>query len=79
MTVVVKIGEDKAGLADLLAKVEGGEDVIIQRGSTPVARMTGIATQQDIASTIASIRAERVARKSTNMSEILEWRDEGRR
>lgn len=79
MTVVVKIGEDKAGLADLLAKVEGGEDVIIQRGNTPVARMTGIAARQDVASTIASIRAERVAGKSTNTLEILEWRDDGRR
>lgn len=79
MTAVVKIGEDKAGLADLLAKVEGGEDVIIQRGNTPVARMTGIVARNDIASTIASIRAERFARMSTKTSEILEWRNEGRR
>ena len=79
MTVVVKIGEDKAGLADLLAKVEGGEDVIIQRGNTPVARMTGIATRLNTASTIAAIRSERIAGTSTKTSEILEWRDEGRR
>lgn len=79
MTVVVKMGEDKAGLADLLAKVEGGEDVIIQRGNTPVARITGISARPDIASTIASLRAERVAGSFTKTSEILEWRDEGRR
>lgn len=79
MTVVVKIGKDKIGLADLLGKVEGGEDVIIQRGNTPVARMTGIAARQNTASTIAAIRSERVAAMSTKTSEILEWRDEGRR
>lgn len=38
MTRHVNIGEAKARLSSLLAEVEAGEDLVICRGKTPVAR-----------------------------------------
>ena len=40
MTRYVKIGEATRHLSALLAEVEAGEDLVICRGATPVARVT---------------------------------------
>jgi prevent-host-death family protein len=40
MSITVKIGEAKARLSELIARVEAGEEVVIQRGNEPVARLT---------------------------------------
>ena len=40
MTRHVKIGEAKTHLSALLAEVEAGEDLVICRGQTPIARVT---------------------------------------
>ena len=37
MALTVKVAEAKARLSELLAKVEAGEEVIISRGSDPIA------------------------------------------
>ena len=79
MSLTVNIGEAKARLSDLIAKVEGGEDVIIARGEQPVARLTRILHDMDVASAIKEIKAARVGRPKTTVEEILAWRDEGRR
>ena len=42
MTVIVKVGEAKTHLSDLLARVEAGEEIIIARGKTPIARLAPI-------------------------------------
>ena len=42
MTRQVKIGEAKTHLSALLAEVEAGEDLVICRGPTPIARVTRI-------------------------------------
>ena len=48
MTITVNVVE--ANLVELLAKVEAGEDVILARGDTPVARLTTLASapEQDL-------------------------------
>ena len=79
MSLTVNIGEAKARLSDLIAKVEGGEDVIIARGEQPVARLTRILHVMDVASAIKEIKAARAKRPKTTVDEILAWRDEGRR
>lgn len=38
---VYNVHEAKAQLSQLLARVEAGEEVVIARGGTPVARMVG--------------------------------------
>lgn len=38
MTRTVKVAEAKTPLSELLTRVESGEEVIIARGDTPVAR-----------------------------------------
>lgn len=43
MTRTVKVQEAKTHLSALLAAVAAGEDIIIARGDTPVARLSGLA------------------------------------
>jgi antitoxin (DNA-binding transcriptional repressor) of toxin-antitoxin stability system len=79
MTVTVKVAEAKTHLSELLAKVEAGEEVIISRGNTPVARLSRIRRDNDVDALIAEIKAQRAGRPVTTQDEIREWRDEGRR
>ena len=44
--IQVKIHEAKTHLSKLIRKVSEGEVVIISRGNTPVARLTGIGTKK---------------------------------
>ena len=79
MSIMVKVGEAKTHLSDLLAKVEAGEEVIISRGDNPIAKLTRIARDSDVRAAIEDIFASRKGRKPTTSEEILAWRDEGRR
>jgi prevent-host-death family protein len=79
MTIIVKVGEAKTHLSDLLAKVEAGEEVVIQRGSEPVARLTRIRRDQDVLAAIADIRAARSGLSPTRPEEIQAWKREGQR
>ncbi|PDT13927.1 type II toxin-antitoxin system prevent-host-death family antitoxin [Rhizobium sp. J15] len=79
MAITVKVAEAKARLSELLAKVEAGEEVIISRGTKPVARLSRIRHENDIDALIAEIKAQRTHRRSTTQAELREWRDEGRR
>jgi antitoxin (DNA-binding transcriptional repressor) of toxin-antitoxin stability system len=38
MTTIVKVGEAKTYLSDLLARVEAGEEITIARGDVPIAK-----------------------------------------
>jgi prevent-host-death family protein len=40
--VTVNIRAAKANLSKLLARVEAGEEIVIARGKTPVARLTPV-------------------------------------
>jgi prevent-host-death family protein len=79
MSITVKVGEAKTHLSNLLSKVEAGEDVIIARGNTPIARLSPIRRENDVDALIAEIRAQRAGRHVTTQAEIRDWRDEGRR
>lgn len=42
MAIQVNVHEAKTRLSDLLGRVEGGEDVVIARSGTPVARLVSV-------------------------------------
>jgi len=81
MSITVKIGEAKARLSELIAKVEAGEEVVIQRGNAPVARLTPLEDdkRRRTQETIVRIRALRDSGeiKPVTVDEILAWRHEG--
>jgi len=79
MTITVKVGEAKTRLSDLLARVEAGEEIIIARGDTPIAKLTRIEKANDLAAALAEARAARARAKSVTRKEILTWRREGAR
>jgi prevent-host-death family protein len=81
MPITVKIGEAKARLSELIAKVEAGEEVIIARGHEPVARLAPLEDdkRRRAREAIARIRALRDSGdiKPVTVEEILAWRHEG--
>ncbi len=77
MTHYVKIGEAKTHLSALLAKVEAGEDLIICRGSRPIARVAPHIDRQEHAALCATLRRERARQGAVTTSELLSWRHEG--
>ena len=79
MTVIVKVGQAKTHLSDLLARVEAGEEIIIARGNQPIAKLTRIENANDLAAVLAEARAARARAKSVTREEILGWRREGAR
>jgi prevent-host-death family protein len=79
MSLTVKIGEAKARLSELIAKVEAGEEIIIARGHEPVARLVRLPHLNEFSAVIAEVKATRAARAATRPEELLAWRDEGRR
>jgi antitoxin (DNA-binding transcriptional repressor) of toxin-antitoxin stability system len=79
MTVTVKVAEAKTHLSELLARVEAGEEVIISRGNTPIAKLSRIRREHDIDALISEIKATRAGRQPSTQDEIRAWRDEGRR
>ena len=73
----VKTGEAKTHLSALLAQVEAGEDLVICRGSTLIARVTRILSARNHATLSATLRRERARQQSVTTPEILSWRHEG--
>ena len=77
MTRHVKIGEAKTHLSALLAKVEAGEDLIICRGSVPVAQVTRIPGAGKHLALCETLRRERAKQGAVSTAELLSWRHEG--
>ena len=77
MTRHVKIGEAKSHLSALLAEVEAGEDVVICRSRTPIARITRIDGSDEHAALCATLCRERAKQNAVTTSEILSWRHDG--
>jgi len=46
MTTTVNVHTAKTELSKLLARVEAGEEIVIARGTVPVARLVSVATQK---------------------------------
>ena len=79
MTITVKVGEAKTRLSELLAKVEDGEEVIIQRGNEPIAKLSRIRRTGEVAAVIDEIIAARNKAKPVTHEEIKAWIEEGRK
>ena len=81
MSLTVKIGEAKARLSELIARVEAGEEVIIARGDQPVVRLAPLDHERRarIKKAIEDIRALRARAKLVTVEEILAWKHEGHR
>ena len=77
MTRRVKIGEAKTHLSALLADVEAGDDLIICRGTEPIARVTRFHREAEGDDLRAVLRRERAKQSPVTTSEILAWRHEG--
>ncbi|HEX5934784.1 MAG TPA: type II toxin-antitoxin system prevent-host-death family antitoxin [Pseudorhizobium sp.] len=77
MTITVKI--EDANLAELLAKVEAGEDVLLVRGNAPVARLSAVSDQARRQKAIEEILEFRKTMPSITQEEIAEWKAIGRR
>ena len=73
--------EAKTRLPELLRDVERGEVVTVTRRGVPIARITGVESdnRQEISDAIREIRRQRAQRKSVSVNEIIKARDEGRR
>jgi antitoxin (DNA-binding transcriptional repressor) of toxin-antitoxin stability system len=79
VATIVKVGEAKTHLSDLLARVEAGEEITIARGDVPIAKLTRIEKTNDLALVLAEARAARARAKSVTREEILAWKREGAR
>lgn len=79
-STIVKIGDAKTRLSELIARVEKGEEIIIARDDKPVARLVQVRRPQaEIDAAIAAIREMRKRAKPVTTEEIIAWKNEGRR
>jgi len=72
----VNIGETRTHLSALLAEVEAGEELVLCRNGTPIARVTPFGSEEH-AALCATLRRERAKQRAVTTSEILAWRHEG--
>ena len=77
MTIEIDVAE--TDLPGLLARVEIEHEVVLSRGTVPVAKIVRIEPPADIDAAIERIFERRKGIPSTTVDEILEWIDEGRR
>lgn len=77
MTITVKI--EDADLAELLAKVEAGEDVLLVRDDAAVARLQAIPRKETRQQVIEDILEFRKKIPSITQEEIAEWKALARR
>ena len=79
MTLTVNIGEAKARLSELIARVEAGEEVVIARGHVPAVRLAPLDEQAERLALMRQAFALRDsgALKPVTREEILAWRHEG--
>ena len=76
MPRIVSTREARARLSHLIARAEGGEDVIIARDGVPAVRIVPVG--RPIAETIALIRRERAQRPRISAADIRAAREQGR-
>lgn len=75
MAFVVKVGEAKTRLSELLHRVEAGEEIVLSRGPVPVARLApidpGHRHTQTVAETLEA--RDRGEARPTTAAELGEW------
>ncbi len=78
--IAVPLAEAKNKLSELVDRVSRGEEFVITRHNTEIARLVPVSRppRRDIGEAIAKMRATR-KRRSATVAEILQWRNEGRR
>ena len=77
MPLTVKDGEAKAHFSELLNRVEAGEQIIIARGTQPVARLVPLAESAGRAAAVEALKTLWGRFKPVTLNEILAWRHEG--
>jgi prevent-host-death family protein len=79
-SVSVPLAEAKNKLSELVDRVSRGEEFVITRHNTEVARLVPVnrPPRREVGEAIARMRATRKRRRAT-LDEILEWKREGRR
>lgn len=77
MTITVKI--EDANLAELLAKVEAGEEVLLVRNDAVIARLQPVPLHETRRQVIEEILEFRKKMPSVTQEEIAEWKALGRR
>jgi prevent-host-death family protein len=79
-SIAVPLAEAKNKLSELVDRVSRGEEFVITRHNTEIARLVPVRRppSRDIGEAIAKMRATR-KRRSATVAEIREWRNEGRR
>lgn len=82
MTLMFDVDDLATRLPEMLAEVEAGRNVVIVRGSVPLAtvkREPRRPSPEDVDRAIEDIKEIRRGIPPTTAEEILAWRDEGRR
>jgi prevent-host-death family protein len=81
LSITVNVGEAKARLSELLAKVEAGEEVVIARGNEPIAKLVPLSERAQRRAAVEAMLRERDkgSRLRVTAEEILGWRHEGHR
>jgi prevent-host-death family protein len=79
-SVSVPLAEAKNKLSELVDRVSRGEEFVITRHNTEVARLVPVnrPPRREVGEAIVRMRATRKRRRAT-LDEILEWKREGRR
>lgn len=80
LSISVPLAEAKNKLSELVDRVSRGEEFVITRHNTEIARLVPAhrARRGDLDKAIARMRSHRDRRKAS-ITEILSWRNEGRR
>jgi prevent-host-death family protein len=80
LLISVPLAEAKSKLSELVERVSRGEEFIITRHDTEIARLVPVRrpSRMDVVDAIASMRAGRAGRRGT-VAELREWKLEGRR
>ncbi|MGB6451213.1 MAG: type II toxin-antitoxin system prevent-host-death family antitoxin [Steroidobacteraceae bacterium] len=79
-SIAVPLAEAKNKFSELVDRVSRGEEFVITRHNTEIARLVPVRRRpsRDIDEAISKMRATRKRRRAT-VAEILQWRSAGRR
>jgi prevent-host-death family protein len=80
LSISVPLAEAKSKLSELVDRVSRGEEFVITRHDTEIARLVPAQrpSRHDVSDAIAQMRAAR-QRRSASTAEIQAWKNEGRR
>jgi len=80
VAITVPLAEAKNKLSELVDRVSRGEEFVITRHDTEIARLIPATrpSRKDVGDAIAAMRATRFGRSATT-AELQVWRKEGRR